>query len=489
MKNYYHYIFAFVLTIGLLHSCSESDESTPVSKGQADFSTYVALGNSLTSGYADNALYREGQETSFANLLAKQLETVGGGEFKQPLVESGSVGVGSDGNARLILGVDDGELRPEPAADQGDLSIFQNSVAADGPFNNMGVPGATVITTVFNGYGNPANGEGNFNPFFTRMTTNPAEASMLEDAVAQDPTFFTLFIGNNDVLGYATSGGRQPITPVDGGVGQGFSATYDAIISALTANEAKGALANIPDVTSTPFFTYIPWNVLELEEEQAAQLNGGIDQILGGMGMDRESAAAIGILLPEFKGGGNGVLVKDDDPANLLGLRQLKEGELVLLNAQGELQKMSANLGNANQIFEEIGAALATLDLDAVREAAQKLAVPAHSVLFEEEVKNIKETTEAYNQKIKATADAAGLAFVDVNGFLKRMGETGVLVNGRQITTEFVTGGAFSLDGIHLAPMGNVLLANEFIEAINKKYDAFIPKVDANEYGGILFPN
>src|SRR5699024_7115950 len=135
-----------------------------------DFSTYVALGNSLTSGYADNALYREGQETSFANLLAKQLETVGGGEFKQPLVESGSVGVGIERNARLVLGINDVELSPVPAADQGDLSIFQNSVAADGPFNNMGVPGATVITTVFNGYGHPANGEGNFNPFFTRMT-------------------------------------------------------------------------------------------------------------------------------------------------------------------------------------------------------------------------------------------------------------------------------------------------------------------------------
>ena len=32
-----------------------------VSKGDADFTKYVALGNSLTSGYRDNALYIDGQ--------------------------------------------------------------------------------------------------------------------------------------------------------------------------------------------------------------------------------------------------------------------------------------------------------------------------------------------------------------------------------------------------------------------------------------------
>src|SRR5699024_2724099 len=189
----------------------------------------VALGNSLTSGYADNALYREGQEVAFPYLLAEQLENVGGGEFTQPYVEKGSVGVGSDGNARLVLGEANGELAPVPEADEGDLSIFQDIV--EGPFNNMGVPGATVLSTVFPGYGNPANGEGNYNPFFTRMTTDPANASMLSDAVAQQPSFFTVFIGNNDVLGYATTGGAStPITPMEGGPGVGFSASYDAVI-------------------------------------------------------------------------------------------------------------------------------------------------------------------------------------------------------------------------------------------------------------------
>ena len=45
------------------------------------------------------------------------------------------------------------------------------------------------------------------NPYYARMATS-ATATVLGDAMAQSPTFFTLSeIGGNDVLGYATSGG------------------------------------------------------------------------------------------------------------------------------------------------------------------------------------------------------------------------------------------------------------------------------------------
>ena len=54
--------------------------------GDADFSTYVALGNSLTSGYRDGALYRDGQVESYPNIIAQQMQKAGGGEFTQPLM-------------------------------------------------------------------------------------------------------------------------------------------------------------------------------------------------------------------------------------------------------------------------------------------------------------------------------------------------------------------------------------------------------------------
>jgi hypothetical protein len=50
----------------------------------------------------------------------------------------------------------------------------------------------------------------------------------------------SLWIGNNDVLGYATTGGdgTDPITP-SAGAGVGFDATYDALVNTLTSGGVK----------------------------------------------------------------------------------------------------------------------------------------------------------------------------------------------------------------------------------------------------------
>ena len=60
--------------------------------------------------------------------------------------------------------------------------------------------------------------------------------------------------------------------------------------------------------------------------------------------------------------------------------------------------------------------------------------------------------------------------------------------NGINLSTTFVSGGAFSLDGVHLTPIGNALLANEFIKAINTTYGSTLPMVDATKYSGVKFP-
>jgi hypothetical protein len=57
------------------------------------------------------------------------------------------------------------------------------------------------------------------------------------------------------------------------------------------------------------------------------------------------------------------------------------------------------------------------------------------------------------------------------------------------MSAKFVSGGAYSLDGVHFNPRGNALLANEFIQAINQKYKARIPMLNAGKYRAILFPN
>src|SRR5690606_40188815 len=74
-------------------------------------------------------------------------------------------------------------------------------------YNNMGVPGAKSFHLVVPGYGNiAALATGRANPYFVRHATSP-QATVLEDAMSLEPTFFTNWIGSNDVLSYAISGG------------------------------------------------------------------------------------------------------------------------------------------------------------------------------------------------------------------------------------------------------------------------------------------
>ena len=55
------------LTAAMVSACgpdagSVNDDADP---GRADFSVFVAVGDSLTAGYADGALYRQIQENSY----------------------------------------------------------------------------------------------------------------------------------------------------------------------------------------------------------------------------------------------------------------------------------------------------------------------------------------------------------------------------------------------------------------------------------------
>ncbi|HXU26354.1 MAG TPA: SGNH/GDSL hydrolase family protein, partial [Bacteroidia bacterium] len=322
-------------------------------------------------------------------------------------------------------------------------AAFSNNIysAQQGPFNNMGVPGAKAITVALPGYGNPANGAGNYNPFFTRMAKNPSTSSMLSDAMLLNPTFFSLFIGNNDVLLYATNGGASDaITPQSL-----FDASIDTIVNTLTKN-AKGVIGNVPDITALPFFTTVPWNGLTLRQGQADTLNS-------------IWVNSSGTPLYNFKADSNAFLIKD--PTAPLGQRQIKKGEFILLSVPLNSIKCH-NMGTL-------------------------IPIPNQYVLTATEINAIEAAIAGYNSKILSVAKAKGLAFVDVNAFLNQT-KTGFAYDGITFNAAFVTGGSFSLDGIHLTPIGNALLANEFIKAINSNYGSTILQVDVTKYHGVIFP-
>lgn len=441
MKSNIYFLLLLVAT--LLSACKPEIDSFEPSAGDANFSTYVALGNSLTSGYKDGALFISGQEVSYPNIIAQQLKLVGGGDFKQPLMydEKGFGGrlvlrlrEVKDCNGDPVAGATP-SLGPVPVAlldpTLPDPRNFAHSAELSGS-NNLGVPGAKSFHLLFPGYAGA-------NPYFGRFANDPATSSILGDAMAKNPTFFSLWIGNNDVLTYALSGGESDsVTSVPY-----FTYRYSQIINSLLSIGAKGVVATIPDITNIPYFTTVPYNALVLTDPQQV---AGLNQAYSPLGIT-------------FALGQNGFIIQD--PAAVGGLRQIKSTELILLSIPQDSLKC-AGWGSLKPI-------------------------PMQFILDEEEILSIKNATEGYNTEILSIATEKELAYVDVNALFAEA-RAGMVFDGVKFNTSYITGGLISIDGIHLSPRGNALMANKFLEAINLKFQSNIPLVDITEYDGIAFP-
>lgn len=441
-----------LLALMSLMACQPELDDFTTSSGQADFTTYVAVGNSLTAGYADGELYRSGQENSFPSILATQMKAAGCSEFRQPLMYD-EYGFGR----RLLLNAS--IPGPVPAGVAPDQRNFE-SIAAEGPFHNMGVPGAKSFHLLIPGYAA-------LNPYFGRFATNPS-TTVLTDAAAINPTFFSCWIGNNDVLAYALTGASaDSITDINT-----FSYAMNTILQTLTANGAEGAIANIPDITNIPYFTFmntrLPYYGLVLDATTAAALNGAyaaFEQYLASLGVTWSYGF-------NFAEGPNAFVVTDETlplPAPF-NVRQMKAGELFLLTLPTD-SILNHGMGAVNQAGS----------------SPVPYGIPDKFFLSEGEIDEIKTATQQFNEIIAVLANNYGLAHVDMNFKLNQVATTGITVDGITFTGEFITGKAFSLDGVHLTAQGYALAANFFIEAINTKYSADLKPVSPRLYSGIYY--
>lgn len=441
----HHSLFIAGMAALALSSCKPNLEAPEASAGPLDLSSYVAVGNSLTAGYADNSLYREGQENAYPVMLAKQFALVGGGEFKVPYLP------GTKGYPALkrVLGPSTdckGVTSLSPIFEDSSGRAASNaanvvSISLQGPFNNTGVPGIRAIDYMLPSY--PGR-----NPYSARFFSSLAGTPLLEINRAK-ATFFTAWIGNNDVLGYALAGGS--------GKGSGgsflddasisdvniFTAAVDSVLNRMTADGAKGAVINIPDVTSIPYFTTVPAMGLTLNAANAAALNAAY----AGSGMS-------------FAEGANYWVVQDTTVPGFK-LRQMKAGEYLTLTVPQDSLKC---YGMGTQV-----------------------PIPMKYVLDINEVANVRNATATFNQILMSAAESRGLAFIDINSYFKTFA-TGVVFNGVTFTTTFVSGGTFSLDGVHLTPRGYAFAANHIINGVNAYYKSSIPTIDVNKYSGIRFP-
>lgn len=497
-------------------ACSDDDtvikndttDGMPITAGSADFSKFVSVGNSLTAGYSDSALFIEGQSNSYPAILASKFALVGGGEFKTPFMNDNIGGLLLGGN--MIAGPRLYFNGSGPAPVSGAPTTEVSTVLA-GPFNNMGVPGAKSFHLGAPGYGNIAGvPTGQSNPYFVRFASSPS-TTVLADAVAQSPTFFSLWIGNNDVLSYATSGGTgvnqagnlNPATYGGNDITDPnvFANVYSTLVNALTANNAKGVVANIPYVTSVPYFTTVPTNPIPgLPAASAGQLN----QLFGGI----NAALAANGLPARF----NTLLADDANPATIEANPLLIIDES-LINISAQITAaLSPVLGvpTATYLGSIYGQARHASNVPASRDYIVLTAraiigtiqsgAPApfdtvgvsypmqdNTTLTANETAQVKAATDAFNATIQSIADSKGLAFVDANAILAQVANGGISADGYTLTSAYVTGGAFSLDGVHPSPRGYALIANEFLKAINAKYGSNFKGVSLADYG-ILYP-
>ena len=431
----YRYIL-FISLLGLLFACQpEIKDEFTYSSGSADFSTYVSVGNSLTAGYSNSALYHSSQANSYPAIIAEQMKKAGGGEFVQPVVNS-EYGV-LPGKLELGYKADclgNTSMGPVPA---------QGQPEGYGPVgytvNNMGVPGAKSFHLLASGYGNPAGVPvGLANPYYARFATSE-DATVIGDAVAKGPTFFSLWIGNNDVLGYAASGGvGDTITGQ-----QSYAYFMNVILQSLTSTGAKGVIANLPDISGAPFFNTVPPNGYVLTQGQADTLN----MFLGQYGFS-------------YSAGPNYFIIADATAP--LGFRQMVEGELLLLTVPQDSLKCAYWGGFNPNIMAPVP-------------------IPDQYVLTLDEIANVNNAIEGYNATIATLADQYDLALVDINSYFDEI-KNGVVYDGVSFSTSYITGNAFSLDGVHLTQQGYALIANQFIMAINAKFGANLPTVSVTQY-------
>ncbi len=453
MKRQYLYI---LFLLPLLLACKPKAPTHVVDAGTADFTKFIAIGDGHAAGYMDDGLSLGGQKKSLGAILQQQLMMVGAPAIEMPWMSDQDIGLNVNGLSRLILGYKtdcqgNNSLSPVRYSLQGETASFSTSAYnSSKKYTNFGVPGLRMIDMVSTAFGNinlPQH-----NAFFARMSKDQfnlpgsGNYSSVQENIFDGgyPTFCSIYLGIEDVLPFARSGATQnPMSPLAGFPGVGFEESLTQLCEQLYAQNVKAVIATIPNISDWPFFNTIPYNGLTLDAEKAASLN----QIYNPIGIS-------------FVVGANPFMVLDPN-AGMFGVRPAVPGEKILLTAPLDSVKCN-QMGSIFPFRNEF-------------------------VLTTDELATIQLRIEAFNAVIRQKATTYGFALVETGDFYDKL-TTGFTYNGASLSAKFVSGGGFSLDGIHLNPRGNALLANEFIKAINKKFTAKIPLINALNYNAILFP-
>ncbi len=429
---------ALALVAVSLVGCGTSDDlpTTPNYSDEADLAglqAYAAIGNSLTAGYQSGAWGNpEHVAASYPNLIARQL---GIADFQQ--VSMVGTGLGFSGGApvgNMVVNIGaTGPVLSYTTVDAANVAAFQAGAAVDFEFmapRNFGIPGITLMHAAgasLDAY--YAGGLGNPYANFYRNASSGSK-TQVQLAAESDASFITCWLGNNDVLGYVTSGGTGSLTP-----SATFQATLGGTLGAL-GTAPYLAVLNIPSVTDIPFVTYF---------------NPVLNAKLTALGYP------------------HAVYAMDNE---------LGHAVLILTDA-----------GTNNYILLPAATAM-TLDPTLGGSAANPL--PDALVLDAAELELAEAAVEDFNQQLadgvaglNATDRAHDVLLVDMNTFFTHIVAHGYSAYGETFTTQFVSGGIFSLDGVHPTSLGYAIVANQILANLNEHWGLNVELVDLADFIGV----
>jgi lysophospholipase L1-like esterase len=372
------------------------------------FRSYVAIGNSITAGFQSNGINDSTQRQSYAVLLARSMGT----RFAYP-------GLTMPGCPAPIANTQTGALVGQVGTTLPPVCSARILTSVTDILNNVAVPGARVADPT-----SPSTSSSN-----ALTTFILGGKSQVQKALDAQPTFTTVWIGNNDVLAAGLSGllvggvvpGQNGITitqPL-------FQTSYDALIAQLTAGapNLKGVLIGVAQVANLPSFS-------------AGALIAGSPAIQAGL------ALAAG------------------------------KPVTVLPNCSG-----STSLVNVPQL---IAAIRANTHPAVISCAKDPLTAPVGDVfiLDANEQATLTALIAGFNAYISSKATAIGFGYWDPNPlFLAKRASGEIPPFPNLASTSATFGPLISLDGVHPSGAAHVLIANEIIGVINAKYGTTLKPV------------
>lgn len=446
--------------------------------GPFDQTVVVFIGSSLTAGFQSAGLVKDFQGNSFPNQIAKQM---GKTSFQQPLIDDPGIS-STPGVGVLDFNPSTGAISPRGTYTD-PIALLLNSTLSS-PYDNLGIPGATVLDV--NSTTSSANSISPGNSFFDLVLRNPnfGDMTQVDQAVTLNPNLVVLWIGSNDALGATLAGGDTTIvTPLTA-----FQAAYQAAIDRLKTIRGGNLdiiVANIPNVTDIPYVNILdavrqpipllgitsPVPVLFQSQPNAL---GGIDFVpidFGGFYLplytEEFASGVTHVLLPalsEYQSSGLGVPDSAIIASTLITLAGWDTLTASATAQQLVLGMMSAGLTPSG------------------------IPVPGNLTITVAEETAIEAAVTGFNQIISSIAAMEGIPIADANQLLSDVNTNGIDGFSGKFVLSDPLSTAFSLDGVHPDNAGYAIVANEFIKAINQALNLSgsnqIALIDTDQFRG-----